>query len=100
MVHNSPDVVPVEGVAVVDANAVALRRASMLDFAREETRRSAHPRLEMAAVGAAAGRAVDEVLRVGGVGDERLELGGVLGGGEAAEEGEDDGGGEAHLVKS
>ena len=52
----------------------------------------------MAAVGAAAGRAVDEVLRVGGVGDERLELGGVLGGGEAAEEGEDDGGGEAHLV--
>ena len=69
-----------------------------MDFAREETRRSAHPRLEMAAVGATAGRAVDEVLRVGRVGDERLELGGVLGGGEAAEEGEDDGGGEAHLV--
>ena len=98
MVHNSPDVVPVEGVAVVDANAVALRRASMLDFAREETRRSAHPRLEMAAVGAAAGRAVDEVLRVGGIRDERLELSSILGGGAAAEEGDEDSDGKTHGV--
>ena len=58
----------------------------------------AYLRLEVAAVCTAAGRAVDEVLRVGGIRDERLELSSILGDGEAAEEGEDDGGGEAHLV--
>ena len=52
----------------------------------------------MAAVRAAAWRAVDEVLRVGGVGDERLELGGVLGDGEAAEEGDEDSDGKTHGV--
>ena len=53
--------------------------------------RDTHRRLVVARICAAAGRAVDEVLRVGGVGDERLELSSVLGGGKAAEEGEDDG---------
>ena len=58
----------------------------------------AYLRLEVAAVCTAAGRAVDEVLRVGGVGDERLELGGVLGGDESAQEGDEDSDGKTHGV--
>ena len=55
--------------------------------------RDTHRRLVVARISAAAGRAVDEVLRVRGVGLALLD---GRGGGEAGDEDGEDGGGEAH----
>ena len=94
-VLSSPDVVPVERVAVVDTDAVALwHRQHQI----RTCLRSAYRRLEMAAICAAARWAVDEVLWVRRVRHVALLSVGDRGGGEAEEEGGGDSEGKAHCV--